>query len=154
MPPNTELPQEPDLHFAISPEGTNIAFVARSGNGVTQLYLRSINNFTAQAVPGSENASYPFFSPDGKWIAYCSNNVLYRASVEGLTPTKIGKWKVQPKPSWMPCVGWVWIGTKAPMWVVNMGHTSRRNEPIYIVNGHIGLLRMTMLTNVFAHLKN
>ena len=97
MPQNTELPQRPDPHFVISPDGTYIAFVARSGNGETQLYLRSIDSLNAQAVPGSENADLPFFSPDGKWIAYFSNTGLYKVSVEGPIPIRIGELPFPPR---------------------------------------------------------
>ena len=53
---------------AISPDGANIAYVA---NG--QLYLRRTNEADAKAIDGTSlDASAPFFSPDGEWIAFWS----------------------------------------------------------------------------------
>ena len=54
----------------ISPDGTNIVYVANE-----QLYLRTIGQMEARPVQGTaENPGTPFFSPDGRWIAYVAIN--------------------------------------------------------------------------------
>jgi serine/threonine-protein kinase len=51
---------------AISPDGANIVYVA---NG--QLYLRSLSDMEAKPIQGTaEDADSPFFSPDGRWLAF------------------------------------------------------------------------------------
>ncbi|MBD3869719.1 MAG: serine/threonine-protein kinase, partial [Acidobacteria bacterium] len=59
--------------FDLSPDGTHLAYVARLGE-TTQLYLRRLDEIGGTAVPGTEHALAPFFSPDGQWVAYYSAN--------------------------------------------------------------------------------
>ncbi len=40
-------------------------------------------------IPGTENALWPFFSPDGQWIAFTQGQKLKRVRVEGGTPLVI-----------------------------------------------------------------
>ena len=55
--------------LAISPDGRTIAFAGRLGRE-RQLYLRPLDQFEAQPIPGTEGALRPFFSPDGAWLGY------------------------------------------------------------------------------------
>jgi serine/threonine-protein kinase len=53
---------------AISRDGTNLVYVANS-----QLYLRRLNEIEAHPIQGTQlDASSPFFSPDGQWIGFYS----------------------------------------------------------------------------------
>jgi len=70
---------------AISPDGQRIAFVAES-LGVSQLFLRSLDQEEATLVPGSRGASGPFFSPNGQWVAFASEGKLKKVSVRGGNP--------------------------------------------------------------------
>lgn len=74
---------------AIAPDGSRIVYVAKAGE-TTRLYVRETNRFEIAALPGTEGAQYPFFSPDGKWIGYW--DVLYKlkkVSVGGGAPVFI-----------------------------------------------------------------
>lgn len=56
---------------AISPDGKMLAYVAWGDGDITsQLYVRRLDSFESQAVPGADNVSAPFFSPDSKWIGF------------------------------------------------------------------------------------
>jgi Tol biopolymer transport system component len=55
---------------AVSPDGKSIAFSAQDENGEVLLYLRRLNAPQAQAMSGTVNAAYPFWSPDSRWIGY------------------------------------------------------------------------------------
>ena len=68
--------------IALSPDGRQLAFVATI-DGITRLYLRSQNEFDARPLDGTEGASEPVFSPDGRWIAFYANNVLSKISTDG-----------------------------------------------------------------------
>jgi serine/threonine protein kinase len=53
---------------ALSPEGTQLAYVARQG-GTQQIYLRAMDSLEAKPIPGTEGASNPFFSPTANgWV--------------------------------------------------------------------------------------
>ena len=56
--------------IALSPDGRTAAFVA-SGNGKTGLWVRPLDGTTARLIAGTEGAAYPFWSPDGKSLAFC-----------------------------------------------------------------------------------
>ena len=72
---------EPNV--AISPDGVWFAWVADSESGEERLYLRRSDETTVRSVPGSEDASFPVFSPDGASIAFRAGSTLMRASVSG-----------------------------------------------------------------------
>jgi Tol biopolymer transport system component len=54
---------------AISPDGRTVAFAARSASG-SCLYIRRLDEWEPHAVPLTAGATCPFFSPDGRWIAF------------------------------------------------------------------------------------
>lgn len=55
--------------IALSPDGVHLAYVARLGE-TTQLFLRRLDEVEPTAIPDTEHALAPFFSPDGQWVAY------------------------------------------------------------------------------------
>ncbi len=55
---------------AVSPDGSSIAFSARDEDGEVLLYMRRIDAPQAQAFSDTQNAAYPFWSPDSRWIGY------------------------------------------------------------------------------------
>jgi Tol biopolymer transport system component/tRNA A-37 threonylcarbamoyl transferase component Bud32 len=57
------------INIAISPDGRWIAYVG-SGPNSSRIYLRSRDRLDAVAVPGTEGATNPFFSPDGSQLAF------------------------------------------------------------------------------------
>ena len=69
---------------ALSPDGSTIAFVAQTGaRGPAQLYVRHLNELEATALRGTDDASSPFFSPDGQWVAFFAAGSLKKISVSG-----------------------------------------------------------------------
>jgi Tol biopolymer transport system component len=68
----------PDLlSFALSPDGTHVVFVA-SGDGTSRLWLRPLAATEARPLGGTEQASYPFWSPDSRSIAFFADGQLRR----------------------------------------------------------------------------
>ena len=60
---------------ALSPDGTQLAFVSGttsspSSGRKTRIYLRRLDQWTQQPIPGTEAGLNPFFSPDGKWLGF------------------------------------------------------------------------------------
>ncbi len=69
---------------AVSPAGRHLAFVARDERtGRTALWIRAIDAVDARALPDTEGASHPFFSPDGQMVAFFRNGRLVAADVTG-----------------------------------------------------------------------
>ncbi len=67
---------------AISPDGTQIAYVANR-----QIFLRALNDVTAASLTGTAESdpAEPIFSPDGKWLAFWSDGQLKKIPVSGGT---------------------------------------------------------------------
>lgn len=68
---------------ALSPDGTRAVFGARAKEGKLQLWLRRLDSATAQPLPGTEDASFPFWSPDSGWVAFGQGNKLKKISIQG-----------------------------------------------------------------------
>ncbi len=91
--PTTRAP----LNFALSPDGRSIVFVAaESPTDTTEhLFVRSLDETTARAIPGTAGARNPFWSPDSKSIGFFASEQLYRIDISGgpaqaLAPAPIG----------------------------------------------------------------
>ncbi len=69
--------------LAIAPGGTAIALAGLEPNGARTLYLRRANDGVLRAIPGSTNARNPFFSRDGRWLAFFRGSQIFKAAVEG-----------------------------------------------------------------------
>jgi len=69
-------------NIALSPDGRWLAFTAATG-GKLQLWVRSLDATEARALPGTEGARLPFWSPDNRWIAFFSANKLKKIEVSG-----------------------------------------------------------------------
>ncbi|MGH9310074.1 MAG: protein kinase domain-containing protein [Vicinamibacterales bacterium] len=67
--------------FALSPDGRVLAFVA--GEPVARLWLRTLDALEPHALPGTSGASYPFWSPDGRYIGFFAEERLKRIRVPG-----------------------------------------------------------------------
>ena len=72
-----------DAPFALSADGTLLAFVARGNDGETRLFVRRLAQLTATPIPGTEGASSPFFSPDAQWVAFFADLKLKKVPVTG-----------------------------------------------------------------------
>jgi len=60
-----------DAPFAISPDGTRIVYVAFDSSAtVGKLYIRLLDQIEGTPLQGTEDAIAPFFSPDGLWIGF------------------------------------------------------------------------------------
>jgi eukaryotic-like serine/threonine-protein kinase len=88
LPEHSGLSADTTQSVVLSPNGRELAYVA-SENGLPHLYVRSLDRFDSLAIPESEGASFPFFSPDGEWIAFFSQGKLKKASVNGSAPVVV-----------------------------------------------------------------
>jgi serine/threonine protein kinase len=76
---------------ALSPDGTMAAFSASREDGVVHLYLRHLDRGEAVVLSGTEDAAYPFWSPDSEHIAFFSvaNNKLRKIAIAGGPPVTL-----------------------------------------------------------------
>ena len=72
--------------LAISPDGRQVAFLGAGADPKRRgLYLRSVDALESRFV---RDGSSPFFSPDGNWLGFWADNVIWKMPVAGgqLTP--------------------------------------------------------------------
>jgi serine/threonine-protein kinase len=66
----------------LSPDGTKLVYCINDG-GRSFLVLRTLNSFELQPLEGTDNATGPFFSPDGQWIGFCADGKIKKVSARG-----------------------------------------------------------------------
>ena len=70
----------------ISPDGRRIAFVATTPEGTSKLWLRPVDALVPQALPGTDDVTYPFWSPDSRFIGFFASGQLKKVDVAGGSP--------------------------------------------------------------------
>ena len=69
--------------LAVSPDGDALAFVATVANGESQIWIRRLAAVQPRPVPGTTEAAYPFWSPDGQSIGFFARGKLRRVDLAG-----------------------------------------------------------------------
>jgi Tol biopolymer transport system component len=73
----------------LSPDGTRMVFAARDAAGKALLYVRALDSLSAQSLAGTESASYPFWSPDGRFVGFFVPGKLKKIDAAGGPPETI-----------------------------------------------------------------
>lgn len=87
--------------FALSPDGQTLAFVATAPGG-SGLWLRPMDGAAPRLMPGTEQASFPFWSPDSRSVAYGASGKLWRLDVAGGTPVAVCDMLTTSAGDWSP----------------------------------------------------
>jgi hypothetical protein len=77
--------------LALSPDGQKLAFVARGDDGRTALWIRALAEREATMLPGTTDARYPFWSPDGRRIGFFAQNRLKVSELFGGQPQVVAE---------------------------------------------------------------
>ena len=72
--------------LAISPDGSQLVFSAAPEGGEPRLLVRPLGSAEAVVLPGTENGTYPFWSPDGRWVAFFADEKLQKVNLAGSPP--------------------------------------------------------------------
>ncbi|HEY3172296.1 MAG TPA: protein kinase [Thermoanaerobaculia bacterium] len=67
---------------AVSPDGRTVAFPA-SIDGTTTIWVRSLGSPSVRSLPGTESASFPFWSPDGRSLGFFAGDKLKKIDLAG-----------------------------------------------------------------------
>jgi eukaryotic-like serine/threonine-protein kinase len=84
-------PPESRPNIAISPDGRQIVVPVPDSNGVNHLVARDLGTAGVRVIPGTEDATAPQFSADGKWIlfSHVAERYLYRIPASGGTAVTV-----------------------------------------------------------------
>jgi len=93
LPPNGERLVIADSNkmmraFAVSPDGSQLVYVVENG-ATSELRLRPLDSAQSTVLAGTEAATNPFFSPDGKWIGFAAGGKLKKVAVAGGMPVTL-----------------------------------------------------------------
>lgn len=69
--------------MAIAADGRRLVFVALSADGIRRLWLREFDAIESRAIQGTDDASYPFWSPDSESIGFFAEGTLRRVAAAG-----------------------------------------------------------------------
>jgi Tol biopolymer transport system component len=68
---------------AISPDGKLLVIPARNDSGEALLWVRSLDSLTARPLQGTQEASYPFWSPDSRFIGFFADGKVKKVEASG-----------------------------------------------------------------------
>jgi serine/threonine-protein kinase len=112
--------------LALSPDGRRLAYVEEGSDGRRKIYVRELDEFKARALPGTEGAISPFFSPDGEWIGYVDHfqRKLKKVALKGGEPIGLtdavhfrgGSWGSDDTIIFSPARG---VGTQGGLWQIS-----------------------------------
>ena len=81
---------------AISPDGGRVAYRARRVDGMPLLWVRDLASGESRSLPGTEDATMPFWSPDSRDLGFFAGAALKRVSAAGgpvrLVTDNVGPW--------------------------------------------------------------
>jgi len=69
--------------LAVSPDGTRLVFTANPSGAQPALWIRRLDGSSAERLAGTDNADFPFWSPDGRFVAFFSDGKLKRVDLSG-----------------------------------------------------------------------
>ena len=80
----------------LSPDASAVAFLAAPPRSRPSIWVRKLTSGAAERLPGTEGAMFPFWSPDGRWIAFFADGFLKRTDatggpIERVTPASSGR---------------------------------------------------------------
>jgi len=86
-------PVTPEGTVAITPDGTRIAFLARPrsqnpAEGMS-VYVNRVGELAYDLLPGTLGATQPFWSADGRWVAYFARDRIWKVDTGGGQPQEV-----------------------------------------------------------------
>ncbi|MHC5003791.1 MAG: protein kinase domain-containing protein [Planctomycetota bacterium] len=87
---------------AISPDGGLVVYTAWHAEKPSGLFARSLDSFDHRRLVASDSAHDPFFSPDGRHVAFYDDGKLWRVDVRGGAPTALADAPIPFGGTWGP----------------------------------------------------
>jgi len=80
----------------LSPDGASVAYTASGGDGKPALWVRPMNSLEAHALPDTQGAIFPFWSPDSHSLGFFADSKLKTIDLDGgsaqvITEAQLGR---------------------------------------------------------------
>jgi Tol biopolymer transport system component len=79
-------PVSSTAQLALAPNGEQIAFIAAAKGSASQIWVRAFRTIEARALPETNGASFPFWSPDSRFIGFFADGKLKKVDASGGRP--------------------------------------------------------------------
>lgn len=112
-------------HLAISHDGKWLAYVSPGDTGLPKIYVQRVGSNDVRVLSETEGASYPFWSPDDKFVAFFANNRIQKVAIAGGEPQTITAAGGNPRGGSWGSKGVILYArdVKGPLWRVNADGT-------------------------------
>ena len=80
-----------EVSLALSPDGSMLAYAGVDEDGVSRLHVRTMSDGRDVVLPGTEGVETPFWSPDGREIAFHAGSTLKRIGLQDPQPRTIAE---------------------------------------------------------------
>ena len=135
--------------FAISPDGGRLAFSGTDSFGKPRLWVRPLDSLTTQPLPETDGATFPFWSPDSRFIGFFAGGKLKKIDVSGGAPQTLceapsgrgGTWNRDGLIVFAPGVGgtlykvWAAGGEPAPLTTLDQASEYGQSWPQFLPDG-------------------
>ncbi|MGH9556382.1 MAG: protein kinase domain-containing protein [Terriglobales bacterium] len=123
---------------AISPDGSQLVLVApNEETGRTVIWLNQVGSLDVKAIPETEGAAHPFWSPDSQFLGFFADNKLKKLSLRDGSVQALANASAGRGGSWSPRGVIVYAPDAAgPLWKVSAGG----GEPERITTMEQGLI--------------
>jgi len=154
-------------HLALSSDGRMIAFVSPDpASGANMVSVQRIGSAGTSVLPGTEGASYPFWSPDNAYVAFFADGKLKKVALSGGAPEVLatatsgrgGSWGRRGVIVFAPqAAGWLWKvnadGSNAASLTEKIYDAKRivsHRWPVFLPDGEHFLFTAITFTNATA----
>jgi len=88
--------------IALSPDGRQLAFVAHRSGESKRLWVRDMGSSLTRPLAGTDGATMPFWSPDGRRIGFLVGNRLYQMPITGGSSEIVAEGQLGGTGAWTP----------------------------------------------------
>jgi serine/threonine protein kinase/Tol biopolymer transport system component len=112
----------PPQRLAMSPDGSRLAFVALGPDRRTRIWIRLLDGTASQPLPGTEDGSAPFWSPDSRFVGFVADAKVKKVNVSGgpaLTVCDVPGFKQRDVGGFNSVFGGTWSQSGIMLFAVN-----------------------------------